>query len=786
MNATAKHKQRNRRSTILSRVTAAVVCVLLIVFFYFSASSRTLINDQVQSIKDGPYPISVAAGRVETLLIRLKTITAYPEALFASQTAKSLQKDFAEVNLDMHEKIETIATLDPDNPDAQNLLRHYHRLMVYQAHLIALLTQPDMSADKVTQFIDSRINPQIDLLLKDDLNILHDSTQAVDDVYDTVNEAIHANILVSYIFMGAVAVSIVVYLFILNRKSHYEAALREQLEIAVDEARSANEAKTAFLANMSHDIRTPMNAIIGLTEITRAHLDEPARVDEYLNRITISSEHLLGLINDVLDMSKIESGIVELNETSFSLPNMLSSLYTIVEPQRRAKHLTVVMNIRGIAHETLIGDTMRINQVLLNITGNAIKYTPDGGRIDILVEEVPLDVLYEHRDSMMAAEHSAIETQPEEQPALRWFDRNDYTTLRITVTDNGIGMSEEFLTRIFNTFERERNETTNFTQGTGLGMAITKHVLDIMGGAITVKSVLNEGSTFQVVLPVKIDKKATLPALNDQTDESPVRILLADDDEATRENALAEAESLGIELVAVASGEEAITAAQEATDRGCSFDAYIFDWVMTGIDGMETARHIFEAQGEGEIVYLATFNPGNVESQARRTGLTDFITKPLFASRLQSVADRVRGQESTTEEDDSEATAHKLEGRVLLVEDNEINCEIATELISSFGPTVEVAYNGQEAVERVKSVEAGYYQLIFMDWQMPRMNGIDATHAILEYEQETGIEHTPIVAMTANAFNDDRNRALAAGMDGFLAKPINLTELKQNLEKYLG
>ena len=783
MNDLAKEQSRN--STILSRVTAAVVCALLVVFFYLTTTNLALINTQVQSIKEGPYPVSVAAGRVETLLVSLHTLTAYPEALVASETAQSLQNDFAEVNRDMHERIEVIAKLSPDNPEAQNLLKRYHRLMTYQAHLIVLLQQPNVDMEAIERFIDSRVNPQIELLLTSDLSILDESTQAVNDVYDTVSQATRTNIFVSCALMGAVLFSIVVYLIILNRKNRHEAALREQREVAVEQARTANEAKTAFLANMSHDIRTPMNAIIGLTSITRAHINEPERVEECLNRIIISSEHLLGLINDVLDMSKIESGTIELTESPFSLPEMLTNLYTIVEPQRRAKHLTMAMNIRGVSHEALIGDAMRINQVLLNITSNAIKYTPDGGHVSIFVEEVPLATLAEPCDSGLLGDEDAAEAIDRSRPGRR-FEDGRYTAMRITVSDDGIGMNEEFLERIFDAFERERNETTNFTQGTGLGMAITKRIVDMMGGSISVESAVNEGSTFQVVLPLKLDANATSAhELQGQRLAKPLRILLADDDEQARIDAVAEAAALGIEMVAVSSGEEAVHVAAEARDSAHPFDAYIVDWVMVGTDGVETARRILDDQEDAAPVYLAAYDPVNVEAHARRAGVTDFVTKPLFTSRLRTIADRLRGQESPVAPATDQDPDEPLEGRVLLVEDNEINCEIAIELITSFGPTVDVARDGLEAVERIKAVEPGYYRLIFMDWQMPRMNGIDATHAILDYEEQSGIMHTPIVAMTANAFNDDRARALAAGMDDFMTKPINLAELKQNLQRYL-
>lgn len=782
--------KRTHRSTILSRVVAVIICVLLVLFLAASIGSRDQVNAELEEMKEGPYPVSVAAGHIETLLVSLKTLTAYPDVLFSDATAASLRKNFAEINQSALANLEVISAhpLDEAGDQVMNLRKQYRRLMTYQSLLLSMIMKADTSSAEVTDFVHSHIDPQIELLLKSDLEVLEASTQAVEDTYNSVTDTIHANMLISYIFMAAVVLAVAAYLIILNKKTRLEAKLREQLNTALVEAQAASEAKSAFLANMSHDLRTPMNAIIGLTSITRSHMDDPKRVEECLNRIIISSEHLLGLIDDVLDMSKIESGHIDLNEVDFSLPSMLTNLYMVVEPQRREKHQMMRMNIRNISNEDLYGDSMRLTQVLINLTGNAIKYTPEGGYVNVMIEEVPLATLYELRNAELLDGDNAVTVIGEIQAAPH-FDENEYTALQITVSDNGIGMSKEFLSHIFDAFERERNETTNFTQGTGLGMAITKKIVDAMNGHIHIDSTVGQGSTFQVTLPIRVANEGGEEKLTARTNVvksgHTVRILLTDDEKEARENALAEAERMGIELVAVASGTEALTAVHNASSQGRPFDGYIIDWVMTGMDGIETARRILDNDGVTECsLYLAAYDPTNIEEQARAIGVHNFVAKPLFTSRLQEIVAALRNESEEEVAPAESAEPAQLHGRVLLVEDNEINCEIATELISEFGPTVEVARDGLEAFERVQEAEPGYYGLIFMDWQMPRMNGIEATRAIVAYEKEQSIPHTPIVAMTANAFTEDREATAEAGMDGFMAKPINLGELKENLTKY--
>ena len=503
---------------------------------------------------------------------------------------------------------------------------------------------------------------------------------------------------------------------------------------------------------MSHDIRTPMNAIVGLTAIASAHLQEPARVRECLERIATSSKHLLCLINDVLDMGKIESGKIILNEERFSFPDMVSGVVTIVQPQARAKNLALDIVIGNIERETVLGDSMRLSQVLLNVVGNAVKYTPEGGSVRLSISEGP-------------------------------SPRDGYRTYRFVVQDTGVGMTPEFLERIFNPFEREGSPHTLNIEGTGLGMAITKNVVDMVDGTISVESEEGKGSTFIVTVPLRpvidVDEAVDLAELQGD------RVLVVDDDSDVLESTLAILDEVGLRGVAASSGFEAHDAAVKAREEGDGFCAIVVDWAMPGMDGVETARRIrAEVGDEVPIILLTAYDWSDVEAQARSAGVTAFVSKPLFKSRLCHMLKALCG---TGEQQVRACCAERphVNGRVLLVEDNELNREIATELICQLGPEVDQARDGEEALEKLLGSGATRYDLVFMDVKMPRMGGIEATQALKEASARTGCALPPIIAMTANAFNEDREEALAAGMDGFMTKPIDLKELERILLAHL-
>lgn len=749
-----RDQRHHNQTALLSRVTAAAVAVLLVAFFALTINNATTISSQVETIKNGPYPVSVAAGRVETLLVQLRTIVQQPMYLNTVEAADDIRASLDDIDIDMREKLDFIADNHTGSiEDAHKLQDGYDDLSKRQDIFVEMCASPDYSDEEVATYAEEQLYPLIDELLSLDVIVLDESTAAVEEMYTTVNAAISQTIIISVVLMAAVVLSLVFYLFVLHKKSQYEATLRKNLEDALDLAQSASAAKSAFLANMSHDIRTPMNAIIGLTTIASAHLDDTVRVQECLRRISTSSKHLLGLINDVLDMGKIESGKIALNEELFSFPDLISEFIAIIQPQVRAKHLSFDVVIGNVSQEMLIGDTMRLNQILLNLMSNAIKYTPEGGSVKVSINE-----------------------DPDTRPGF-----NDY---RIVVEDTGIGMEPEFLEHIFDPFERERNDTTNFTEGTGLGMSITKNVVDMMDGTISVESTPGEGSRFTVTVPLKPAPEGE--EAFDLSGFNQLRVLVVDDDRDVLENTLLLFDEFGMRGEAADNGLDAVALTVSAHKQNDDFRAIIVDWVMPGIDGIETIRRIRAEVGEATpIILLTAYDWTDIEDEAKDAGVSAFISKPLFKSRLYHVLRTLCLDDGSATEGHDERDDEPLCGRVLLVEDNELNLEIAFELISSLGVEVVTAHDGQEAVDAVTSAEEGQFDLVFMDWQMPHMDGIEATERIIAFEHETERAHTPIVAMTANAFNEDRERALAAGMDGFMAKPIDMSELKRTLREYL-
>ena len=748
------NRRSSARSDLLSRLTAIVLALFLLAFFGVTLNNTVAINGQVQAVREGAYPVSVAAGRVETLLVQLRTISERPAYVRTPEASQNLRASFQGIDAGLSTQLSFIAENHSSDPEAAaSLASGYDQLASNVRYYIGMVTNPAISDTAVREYAESSIYPLIDDLLAIDIEILDESTEVADTMYTTVTTAGHQTLIVSCVLMAAVVFSLTVYLTILRRKSDRENQLRASLEEALVLAQSANAAKSTFLSNMSHDIRTPMNAIVGLTAIAHSHIDDPIRVKECLSRITTSSKHLLGLINDVLDMGKIESGKMSLNEEPFSFPDLIGEFVTIVQPQARAKKLCFDVVIGNIEREMVIGDTMRINQVLMNLAGNAVKYTEEGDAVRISVSE---------------------------EPSLR----SGFNNYRFVVHDTGIGMDAEFLERIFDPFEREGNDKTPFIEGTGLGMAITKNIVDLMGGTITVESQPGVGSTFTVIVPLRPYDEAA-----EELDVScleGIRVLVVDDDRDVLENTKNVLDGFGMRGDCSATGNEAVSLTAQAFADGDGYEAIIVDWIMPGMDGLETIRQIRDKVGDATpIVLVSAYDWTEIEEEASQAGVSAFVSKPLFRSRLYHVLRAVCVDGGVEEVAHGSLSKHPLSGRVLLVEDNELNREIATELIEQLGAEVECACDGEEAVSMTRDAEEGYYQLIFMDWQMPRLDGIEATRAIIAYEQQMGRAHVPIVAMTANAFNEDRRRALEAGMDGFMAKPINLAELERNLRTYL-
>lgn len=525
---------------------------------------------------------------------------------------------------------------------------------------------------------------------------------------------------------------------------------RKMLVDALAAAEHANKAKTTFLNNMSHDIRTPMNAIIGYTALAASHLDDVDLIRDYLSKISVSSSHLLSLINDVLDMSRIESGRVKIEEKEVHLPDVLHDLRTIIQSNIASKQQDLFIDTQDIVHEDIVTDKLRLNQVLLNIVSNAIKFTPVGGIISVRISEKPCAL-------------------------------SGYTTFEFRIKDNGIGMSEDFQKHIFESFSRERSTTVSGIQGTGLGMAITKNIVDMMGGTITVKSEEGKGTEFTIVFDCKLSdhvvKYEPIPELQG------ARALVADDDTNTCMSVSKMLKQIGMRADWTVSGKEAIVRAKEAYDEGDDFKAYIIDWLMPDMNGIETVRRIRKVIGDSTpIIILTAYDWSDIEVEAREAGVTAFVAKPLFMSELREVLTRpVRTVVSGNRLEENMDFTGK---RILLVEDNELNQEIAAEILKAAGFIVDVAEDGIVAVDKMAEAASDFYDLILMDIQMPKMNGFMATREIrtLSDNRKANI---PIIAMTANAFEEDKKSAYESGMNGFISKPINIQELLRTLAKIL-
>ncbi len=523
------------------------------------------------------------------------------------------------------------------------------------------------------------------------------------------------------------------------------------LEDALAAAQHANKAKTTFLNNMSHDIRTPMNAIIGFTSLAAAHIDNIEKVQDYLAKITTSSNHLLSLINDVLDMSRIESGKVKIEEKETSLPEIMHDLKTIVQADVTSKQLEFYIDTADVVNEHVMCDKLRLNQVLLNLLSNAMKFTKPGGLVGVRIVQKG--------------------NAPE-----------GWASYEFEIKDSGIGMSKEFLEHVFEPFERERTSTVSGIQGTGLGMAITKNIVDMMNGTITVESEEGKGSTFTVALQFKTCtgsvRQEVIPELNG------LRALVADDDFNTCSSVTKMLSVIGMRPDWTTSGKEAVLRAQLATEQSDEYAVYIIDWLMPDMNGVEVVRRIRNIIGEEKpIIILTAYDWSDIEQEAREAGVTAFCSKPIFLSELREVLEAPFVVQNTV--DDSEEEAISFEGKkILLVEDNELNQEIAVEILGESGFVIDVADDGEVAVEKMKEAQPGQYDLILMDIQMPKMNGYEATRHIRAMDNPD-IANIPIIAMTANAFDEDKKEALNAGMNGHIAKPIDIPVLLEVLHDIL-
>ena len=529
--------------------------------------------------------------------------------------------------------------------------------------------------------------------------------------------------------------------------------VNQALSDAVAAAETANRAKSTFLSNMSHDIRTPMNAIIGFTTLAISNIDDKNRVKDYLTKTLASSNHLLSLINDVLDMSRIESGKIHLEEVEVNLSDVLHDLKTIVSGQIYAKQLEFYMDAMDVTDEDVYCDKTRLNQILLNLLSNAIKFTPAGGTVSVRVRQLAGKVRgcgqYEFR-----------------------------------IKDNGIGMSQEFAKKIFEPFERERTSTVSRIQGTGLGMAITKNIVDMMGGTIEVQTAQGKGTEFIICLPMRT--QAEQRPVEKITELEGLKALVVDDDFNTCDSVIKMLVKVGMRAEWTLSGKEAVLRARQSIEMSDVYHAYIIDWRLPDMNGIEVTRQIRSLHDDTPIIILTAYDWSDIEVEAKAAGVTAFCSKPMFMSDLRETLMSALGQNQTDAAQEllPQKNADFKGRHILLVEDNELNREIAQEILREYGFRVDTAENGAVAVEKVCTAAPGSYDLVLMDVQMPVMDGYTATRKIRALDDPARAK-IPILAMTANAFDEDRCNALESGMNGFLSKPIVIGDLVQELHKIL-
>ena len=535
-----------------------------------------------------------------------------------------------------------------------------------------------------------------------------------------------------------------------------EHNMREHLADALKQAQNSNQARTAFFSSMSHDIRTPMNGIIGMTNVALNSLDNMEKVESCLNKITAASGHLLQLINEVLDMSRIESGKISLKEENVHLPSMMANLISFIRPDMDKKKQSFELKSQILEHDTVISDGLHLQKILLNLLSNAMKYTQAGGTISMQITETHVDA--------------------------------DTIRLRFVVEDNGIGMTPEFLERVFAPFERAEDSRMSQATGTGLGLAITKSIVDMMEGDIYVESEKDMGSRFTVELPLKLPKLQ----MQELPDLAGYSVLIVDDDQDACESISLILQETGIRADWVMNGMEAVEKAWQAHVMEDDYCIVIVDWKMPEMDGVETARRIRARLGSGmPILLLSAYDWENVKEEAIQAGINGFLTKPIFkADILEQMKQYIQGgyqeyEEQQIQETENLEGVRKLEGvRILVADDNELNLEIMFEILNSSGAEVDCVHNGKEALDTYLKSSQGYYQIILMDVHMPEMDGLQATKKIRNSGRPDA-SIVPIIAMTADVFKEDIRRCKDAGMDAHIGKPVELDKLYSMVRKFI-
>ncbi|MFR9305482.1 MAG: response regulator [[Clostridium] symbiosum] len=743
-------KNKLNRYQKLAKVMAVFLLILLAGYYIISASYTNSIIGGLENIKEHPFPVAIAAGKMETNSRELRLTV---ERLCTDRTIDTLdevKRGLAENQESSNQALETIVSLYlTDPPAAVKLKEQYNDMLEQQEYLIELCEQDGVSDETVMLYVKENIIPLLDEIDTALEILIHNAILMFDTLYLQSLSYKRIMFILTTVLISVIVVTLLLYRYVLSKREVEAVALQKQIAIA---AQAANDAKSQFLSSISHDIRTPMNAIIGMTTIASTRLDDKERVKDCLNKIATSSRHLLGLINDVLDMSKIENGKFTINKEPVCLSDFMHDFISIIQPQVKAKHLELDLSILGIEDEIVITDSLRLHQIMQNIMSNAIKFTRENGKISLRMEQAP-------------------------------YDREGYSLYVFRFSDNGIGMSEEFQKVIFQPFERAATSTVSKTEGTGLGMSITKSIVDLMGGSISVISRLNEGTTFTVSLPMQKEQQKECIATDLLKD---LRCLIVDDDRDVCENTVLLLKEIGMHSEWVLNGADAVVYVESAHKRHLDYNAVILDWQMPDMDGIETARRIRNKVGDTlPIIILSAYDWTEIEDEAREVGITAFLAKPLFKSRLYETMRNTLMPTPDTQMEQNGLIAHdKASGRILLVEDNTLNAEIAQTLLTDYGVHVDVASDGNEALEFFRA-DTNKYDIIFMDVQMPVMDGYHATAAIRDLESKNSKHsHTVIIGMSANAFKEDVDKALACGMDDYITKPIDIKKLQNLLRKF--
>ena len=740
-----------KRYGMVSGVIA--ICFCVVVYVVFTTHSIFTISRQINYVAEHPYKAMSEINKIRARVLEMNTYLP----IFISENENNLDGIRSVLRTSCQENEKSLKILDEiylgNKEDLSELNGALDELKKALIQSVENSENSNMDRQAVQKYFDKEIEP---IRVKTDTaiqKVIDSADRRVLIIQESTEEKAEAAILYAAV-IGLLMIVIVIYAYKLRNEYLINDELKRQQKILQDAllvAQKANDAKRDFLSRMSHEIRTPMNAIIGMSAVAFNYLDDKKRTADCLSKITFSSKHLLMLLNDVLDMSKIENGKLNIRQELFDLKNLVTSLADINYGLATAKGLAFEIVISGFKDELLLGDSMRVNQILLNLLSNAIKFTPKGGSVRLEIRML----------------RSA----------------SDKIWLRFIVKDSGIGMKKEFLEHLYEPFEQADNGIARKYGGTGLGMAITKNLVAIMDGTIEVESQEGAGTTFMVDLPFgvsKVDKKTA-------AEMEEMRVLVVDDDNDTCEHAAVLLKGMGVNVDWALNGFEAIEKVRSACeDDGRCYDVCFIDWCMPELDGIETARRMRRYVGPDVlIIIISAYDWSGIEEQAKAAGVNAFIAKPFFASNLYNMLLTVSRKPELGFSAVGNKETYDFGGKkVLLVEDNELNMEIASELLKFVNLQVEHAENGKVAVDIFRNSKEKEYALIFMDIQMPLMNGYDAARCIRSSEHPAA-GTIPIIAMTANAFNDDVQAAFDAGMNGHLAKPIDVEVLYKTIARYI-